>query len=95
MKRTASAKKTSKSNGSSTKRLAAPRSARVALCLKNEGCGDLELRKLYPILSDRKASAEGYIRVIDESGDDYLYPANFFAVVRLPAAVAKSLRLVA
>jgi hypothetical protein len=46
-------------------------------------------------LSDRKASAEGYIRVIDESGDDYLYPANFFAVVRLPAAVAKSLRLVA
>jgi hypothetical protein len=63
----------------------------AALCLKNDGCGDLELRKLYRILPDKKAGTEGYLLVVDESGDDYLYPANYFAVVRVPAAAAKAL----
>src|SRR6476619_7189322 len=63
----------------------------AALCLKNRGCGDLEPRKLYRILPDKKATAEGYLRVIDESGEDYLYPVDYFAIVRVPAAAAKAL----
>jgi hypothetical protein len=42
-------------------------------------------------LPDKKASAEGYLRVIDESGEDYLYPVDYFAIVRVPAAAAKAL----
>jgi hypothetical protein len=92
MKRTGSGGSGSKSNGSSTKKRASKQSqVAAALCLKNGGCGDLELRKLYRILPDKKAGAEGYLRVIDESGEDYLYPANYFAVVRVPAAAAKAL----
>jgi hypothetical protein len=92
MKRTGSAGSGSISNGSSTKRKSTKRpQVAAALCLKNDGCGDLELRTLYRILPDKKAGAEGYLRVIDESGEDYLYPANYFAVVRVPAAAAKAL----
>ena len=92
MKRTGSAGSGSRSNGSSTKKKSIKRpQVAAALCLRNEGCGDLEVRKLYRILPDKKAGAEGYLRVIDESGEDYLYPARFFAVVRVPAAAAKSL----
>jgi hypothetical protein len=95
MRRTASAGKSSKSRGSSTKRRASRASVTVAVCLKPEGAGDLVLRKLYRILPDKVAAKEGYLRVVDESGEDYLYPASHFAVVRVSAAVAKSLRLVA
>ena len=92
MKRTGSAGSGSKSNGSSTRR-SSPKRAQVAaaVCLKNGGCGDLEIRKLYRLLPDKKASAEGYLRVVDESGEDYLYPAEYFAIVRVPAAAAKAL----
>jgi hypothetical protein len=98
MKRMESAGNGSKSNASSTsKRNSAPAKKQVlaALCLKNEGCGDLELRKLYRIVRDRRATTEGYLRIIDESGEDYLYPAAFFAIVRIPSAAAKTLLLVA
>jgi hypothetical protein len=67
----------------------------AAVCLNKDGCGDLELRKLYRILPDKQAAAEGYLRIIDESGDDYLYPAAKFAVVRVPSEAAKALLLVA
>ena len=52
---------------------------------------DLEARKLYQILPDREAAREGYIRVVDESGDDYIYPSDLFVPVRLPAAVVRRL----
>jgi hypothetical protein len=92
MKRMESDEGGSRSNGSSTKRKSTKQpSVAAALCLKNEGCGDLEQRKLYRILPDKKAAAEGYVRVVDESGEDYLYPANYFAIVRVPAAAAKIL----
>jgi hypothetical protein len=92
MKRMASAGNGSKSNASSTKRKSARRlPVAAALCLKNGGCGDLELRKLYRILPDKKATAEGYMRIVDESGEDYLYPADYFVLVRIPAAAAKKL----
>jgi hypothetical protein len=53
---------------------------------------DLEVRKVYQVLPDRAASREGYVRVIDESGEDYIYPSDLFVPVKLPAAVARRLR---
>lgn len=61
------------------------------LCIRNEGCDDLELRKAYQVLPDASAAKEGYVRVIDESGEDYLYPADYFLPVALPASVAEQL----
>jgi hypothetical protein len=63
----------------------------VALCLKVKDDIDLDLGKLYRVLPDRKAKSLGYLRVIDESGEDYLYPASYFHTLRLPAAAAKRL----
>ena len=51
---------------------------------------DLEARKLYQILPDREAAREGYLRVVDESGEDYIYPPDLFVPVRLTAAVVRS-----
>ncbi len=67
-----------------------PRS-RFVLCIRNDGSDDLEPRKVYQLLPDRAAVREGYVRVIDESGEDYLYPAEYFVPVRLPVAVAYEL----
>jgi hypothetical protein len=65
---------------------------RFAICLRNEGyAASLERRKLYRVLPDAAAAAAGHLRVIDESGDDYLYPADFFADVDLPDAVEQAL----
>ncbi len=64
------------------------------LCLSNEGCEDLERRKLYELVDDEKASSGGYLRVVDESGEDYLYPAANFASVELPADVVDALEAV-
>jgi hypothetical protein len=61
---------------------------RFAVCVANEGCDDLQVWKLYRLLPDPAASAEGYVRVVDDSGEDYLYPASRFVVVSFPAAVA-------
>jgi hypothetical protein len=55
-----------------------------ALCVKNDECDDLERRKVYRVLPDKKADKDGYLRVIDESGEDYLYPASYFVRVQLP-----------
>ena len=49
------------------------------MCLRNRGyAASIEVRKLYPVLSDPDAAANDLIRVIDESGEDYLYPARLF-----------------
>src|SRR6266704_423879 len=60
------------------------RKRRFLLCVRNKGCDDLELRKLYEQLPDAVAADEGYLRVVDESGEDYLYPENYFVAVELP-----------
>jgi hypothetical protein len=57
---------------------------KFALCLRNDDCEDLETRKIYQILSDDEAVKEGYIRIIDESGEDHLYPEFYFVFVDLP-----------
>jgi hypothetical protein len=59
------------------------------LCIRNEGTDDLELRKVYQVLPDRAATREGLVRLIDESGEDYLYPAEYFVPVKLPAIAVK------
>lgn len=65
------------------------------VCVRNDDCEDLELRKIYEVLPDEKATADDYIRVIDESGEDYLYPANYFFAVELPQAAKEILKLAA
>ncbi len=55
-----------------------------ALCIENEGCEDLEKRKLYQVLPDKTAIQEGHLRVMDESGEDHLYPESHFALVDRP-----------
>ena len=62
-----------------------------ALCIRNDDCDDLETRKLYRVIEDADAAAEGYIRVIDESGEDYLYPAAYFILVDLPQSAQEAL----
>jgi len=64
---------------------------RFVVCVRNEDCGDLEVRKVYRVLPDEPAAEDGYIRVIDESGEDYLYPASYFFPVELPKAAAEAL----
>ena len=62
-----------------------------AICVENEGYGaSLEKRKLYEILPDQAAEASGQLRVRDESGEDYLYPKEFFVAVDLPASAEKA-----
>jgi hypothetical protein len=57
---------------------------RFVLCVHNEACDDLETRKVYRVIPDEKAEKDGYVRVIDESGDDYLYPATYVVRLHLP-----------
>jgi len=65
--------------------------ARFAVCIKNTGyLASLELRKLYEVVDDPEAEKEQMIRIIDESGEDYLYSADRFVIAPLPAAVEKA-----
>jgi hypothetical protein len=60
------------------------------LCLRNDGYEvSLERRKIYAALADAAAAKHSQVRVIDESGEDYLYPAKFFTAVELPQAVRR------
>jgi hypothetical protein len=87
MKHMASARRNSKLNGSSQKTVRA-----FVLCVRNDGyIASLERRKLYPLVQDAAASKHSLMRVIDESGEDYLYPAAYFVALRLPANVKLAL----
>jgi len=64
------------------------------VCLKNEGyAASLEPRKIYRVVADSSAASHGLIRVIDESGEDYLYPEEYFAPIRLPDTLVEALSL--
>jgi hypothetical protein len=65
---------------------------RFVVCVGNEDCADLELRKIYQVLPDEAAAEDGYIRVVDESGEDYLYPADYFLPIELSEDLEKALR---
>jgi hypothetical protein len=64
---------------------------RFAICISSAGCDDLEVWKLYRVLPDKKAAKEDFLRVVDESCEDYLYPANRFVVVGLAPPTVKKL----
>jgi len=67
---------------------------RFMICVDNSGYeSSLEVRKLYEVLTDREAEKHHQVRVIDESGEDYLYPEKFFAPVRLPHETKEKLEL--
>lgn len=67
-----------------------------AVCVRNDDYpASLELRKLYRVLEDAFATEHGLIRVIDESGEDYLYPGEFFVRVALPSSIEKTLAKIA
>ena len=62
------------------------------ICINNEGFeASLEPRKLYQVLPDDVASKHGQIRVIDESGEDYLYPSTLFLNIELPDAIQQQI----
>ena len=65
---------------------------RFVVCIENRECSDLETRKLYQVVPDDEAEREGYLRVIDESGEDYLYPESYFVAVDVPQHALASLR---
>ena len=64
------------------------------LCVDNKDCEDLQKGKVYPLLADAKAKREGYVRVIDESGEDYLYPESIFVPVDIPVKAREALEAV-
>jgi hypothetical protein len=65
-----------------------------AVCIRNKGFGaSLEVRKLYAVVDDPDAEMNELIRVIDESGEDYVYPAGLFQKLTLPSEIQRALRL--
>jgi hypothetical protein len=93
MKRTASARKSSSARGTSTSsRKPAARKRTFAVCVQNKGYeASLERNKIYAVLPDEDAERDGDLRVIDESGEDYLFSADRFVAIEVPAAVRASL----
>ncbi|MGB7291781.1 MAG: hypothetical protein WBD99_06400 [Thermodesulfobacteriota bacterium] len=64
-----------------------------AICINNSGYpASLELYKVYRVLSDKVAEAEGDMRVIDESGEDYIYPSERFVLIDLPQKVIEKMQ---
>jgi hypothetical protein len=67
------------------------RSTKLVVCIDNEGyAASLEKRKIYVALPDSVGQKHGLVRVIDESGDDYLYPKALFRAIALPQAIKKA-----
>jgi hypothetical protein len=68
-----------------------PQSKQFVVCVRNDGySASLEKRKIYVTLRDPAAEKHGELRVVDESGDDYLYPKTFFRSIALPESLKKA-----
>jgi hypothetical protein len=93
MKHMASAKKSSSARGTSTRpRKPAAAGRQFAVCVDNSGYeASLERNKIYVVLPDKTAGKDGELRVVDESGEDYLFSADRFVAIDVPAAVKASL----
>ncbi|MBI2825741.1 MAG: hypothetical protein HYX69_13735 [Planctomycetia bacterium] len=66
------------------------RTVTVALCVAaDDNSGDLHVATLYPVIPDKDAAKKECLRIIDESGEDYLYPADYFVLRRIPIALAR------
>jgi len=67
------------------------REHQFVVCIHNETYpASLELRKIYQVVLDEKAAQHRLLRVIDESGEDYLYPAHYFVSIELPQSAAEA-----
>ena len=72
------------------------RKRRFVVCIQNHGyVASLERRKIYEVLPDSGAAKHRLLRIVDESGEDYLYPAEFFAPITLPQKTSVALTLAA
>ena len=93
MKHMASAKRNSSAKSTSTRtRKSASAGRQFAVCVDNGGYeASLERNKIYVVLSDKTAEKDGDLRVIDESGEDYLFSADRFVAIEVPSAVKASL----
>ena len=65
--------------------------SKFAICIKSDDPDVLTPRMIYEVLPDQNAAKSNYIRVIDNEGEDYLYPADYFMFVSFPQAVEKTL----
>jgi hypothetical protein len=64
--------------------------SKFLICIKNKDYpASLEVRKLYPQIPDADAAKHGQVRIIDESGEDYLYPEDYFMAVELPVEIER------
>ena len=69
-------------------------SPQFVVCINNEGYqASLEPRKIYQVVPDKEAESHKLLRVMDESGEDYLFPASFFSPISLPQTLIKELAL--
>lgn len=93
MKHTASAKKSSSARATATRsRKSVAAGRQFAVCVDNDGYeASLERNKIYVVVPDKDAERDGDIRVVDESGEDYLFSADRFVAIDVPAAVKASL----
>ena len=82
MKRTGSVKETSKSKGFSINGSARPSTIKLAVSLKSRGA-DLRRGRVYRLVPDRKAGAEGFVPIVDGSDEDYLYRSEFFNIINI------------
>ena len=65
---------------------------RFAVCINNSAYpDDLKIRTIYQVLADESAARSNYIRVVDETGEDYLYPAELFVLIDVPLEAQKAL----
>ena len=88
----ASAKKKSSANATSTRPKPRSEKSRFVVCVSNDGYpASLELHKIYRVVADAQAERDGDLRIIDESGEDYLYPAKRFVPINVPQATRTSL----
>jgi hypothetical protein len=93
MKRMASGKSSGARGTSTRSRRTAAKQRRFAVCVQNKGYEvSLERNKIYTVLPDENAERDGDLRVIDESGEDYLFSADRFVAIEVPAPVRASLR---
>jgi hypothetical protein len=86
------AEKKPKSNGFSPRKKG-PTGSQYVVCVRNdEYPASLELRKIYRVMRDSSATKLGMVRVVDESGEDYLYPEDHFIAIKLTPAVERFIR---
>lgn len=89
MKPTGSARKTTRSSDLSTEMKS---ETQFAVCISNKGyAASLEVRKIYRLIPDRAGAKHGLVRIIDEMGEDYLFPEEYFVPLRLPQAAERAM----